>query len=126
MWCACRVRLCLAGQEVRRISLAARTPELARKINAPADSKGTRGMPPVSGSSFFEPDGADAELLMALEGEALAEGLAVALADALVEADELAEALDIGLALEVGLAIILASVPLSSILPLFIPMPFIP
>ena len=124
------MRLCLATQEVRRISLAARTPELARKINAPADSKGTRGMPPVSGSSFFEPDGADAELLMALEGEALAEGLAVALAeaDALVEADVLAEALDIGLAvaLEVGLAIILASVPLSSILPLFIPMPFIP
>jgi hypothetical protein len=122
------VRLCLATQEVRRISLAARTPELARKINAPADSKGTRGMPPVSGSSFFEPDGTDAELLMALEGEALAEGLAVALAeaDALVEADVLAEALDIGLALEVGLAIILASVPLFSILPLFIPMPFIP
>jgi hypothetical protein len=122
------VRLCLATQEVRRISLAARTPELARKINAPADSKGTRGMPPVSGSSFFEPDGADAELLMALEGEALAEGLAVALAEAdvLVEADVLAEALDIGLALEVGLAIILASVPLFSILPLFIPMPFIP
>ena len=122
------MRLCLAGQEVRRISLAAKTPELARKINAPADSKGTRGMPPVSGSSFFEPDGADAELLMALEGEALAEGLAVALAeaDALVEADVLAEALDIGLALEVGLAIILVSVPLSSILRLFIPMPFIP
>jgi len=122
------VRLCLATQEVRRISLAARTPELARKINAPANSKGTRGMPPVSGSSFFEPDGADAELLMALEGEALAEGLAVALAeaDALVEADVLAEALDIGLALEVGLAIILASVPLFSILRLFIPMPFIP
>jgi hypothetical protein len=124
------VRLYLASQEVRRISLAARTPELARKINTPTDSKGTRGMPPVSGSSFFEPEGADAELLMALEGEALAELLAVALAeaDALVEADVLAEALDIGLAvaLEVGLAIILASVPLSSILPLFIPMPFIP
>ena len=122
------MRLCLATQEVRRISLAARTPELARKINTPTDSKGTKGMPPVSGSSFFEPEGADAELLMALEGEALAELLAVALAeaDALVEADVLAEALDIGLALEVGLAIILVSVPLSSILPLFIPMPFIP
>ena len=106
---------CLLDQEVRRISLAANTPELARKSSAPTESNGTMGIPPVSGSSFIESVGAGVELLMALEAEALADALADPLAEVLAEA--LAEALDIVLAeaLEVGLAIMLSPVPPESI-----------
>jgi hypothetical protein len=108
-------------QEIRRVSLAANTAELARKSSAPTESNDTRGIPPVSGSSFIEPIGAGVELLMALEAEALADALADALAEVLAEA--LPEALDIVLAetLEVGLAIMLSSVPLSFMPPESIP-----
>ena len=110
---------CLLDQEARRISLAANTPELARKSSAPTESNGTMGIPPVSGSSFIESVRAGVELLMALEAEALADALADALAEELAEelAEALAEALDIVLAeaLEVGLAIMLSSVPPESI-----------
>jgi hypothetical protein len=104
-------------QEIRRISLAANTPELARKSSVPTESNDIRGIPPVSGSSFIEPVGAGVELFMALEPVALADALAEVLAEALPEALDkvLAEAL------EVGLAIMLSSVPLSFMPPESIP-----
>jgi len=109
----------LVDQEIRRISLVAKAPELTSKTKAPAGSKGTSGMPPVSGSSLVESDGEGVGLLVALEAEALAEALADAVAEALAEV----EALDIVLAeaLAEGLAIMLSSIPLSSI-----PLPSIP
>jgi hypothetical protein len=108
-------------QETRRISLAVKTPEPARKTNAPTDSSGARGIPPVSGNSF---DGAALALLVAPGAEALADALAVWLADGLAVALAVAEALDIAVveALEAGLAIMLSPIPML----FFIPMSSVP
>jgi hypothetical protein len=110
------------------MSLAAKTPELASKINAPTVSNGTRSMPPVSGSSLFEPEGAELLIALALEADALADAPADGLGEVLPAALADAEAPGIALAeaLEVGLAITLASIPLSSILPEPIPPEYIP
>jgi len=91
-------------------------PKLARKTSAPADSKGTRGTPPVSGNSL---DGAEVALLVALAAvaEALADGLATVLAEPLAGA----EAPGIAVASAVGLAIMLSSIPMPFIPPSFIP-----
>ncbi len=96
-------------------------PKLARKTSAPADSKGARGTPPVSGSSL---EVAEVALLVALVvAEALAEALADGLAMVLAEPLACVEALDIAVteAPAVGLAIMLSSIPMSSIPPSFIP-----
>jgi hypothetical protein len=73
-----------------------------------ADSTGTTGMPPVSGSS---PEGEGVALLVALE-VGLAEALLVALGVA--EAEALPAALAEDEALETGLAVALSSMPRSS------------
>jgi hypothetical protein len=73
-----------------------------------ADSTGTTGMPPVSGSSF---EGEGVALLVALE-VGLAEALLVALGVA--EAEALPIALAEAEALETGLAVALSSMPRSS------------
>ena len=82
---------CTLDQEARRINLAVKTPEPASKTSAPTDSRGARGIPPVSGNSF---DGVVVALLVALNLGA--------------------EALDIAVveALEAGLAIMLGSIPI--------------
>jgi hypothetical protein len=119
--------LCVLNQGTRRINLAAKAPEPARKTNAPTDSNGARGTPPVSGNSC---DGAAVALLVALAAEALAEALADGVADGVADAlavglvGALGEALDI--AVEEGLAIMLSFIPIPCIPPEPIPPDFIP
>ena len=91
-------------QELRRTSMVVTTPVPIKRARTVTDSRGMRGMPPVSGSTLIADDAAPPALLVAL---ALEVGLAEAEAPliALVEAE----------ALEAGLGATLSSTPRSSI-----------